>query len=749
MQVNERDIIFPVSELYIKIDSNVGESLQSFNRGMIKLPKMSTAPIMTSDTPFFTRYVRYPSDIESADWKTRFEFFFDRDTFVDRLRREIANDPSIFKDPNKAVDVNAIDSGLEDWLIETEKHNIMVMLRSIFPIPNKFKMALKNSYDHYILNRSNERIIYDIDLLDSINFFEFMNKFGIINKEKEEYFLNVNGKRYEIEDVNWTNDIINHKEYLKFLKTQHNTYESLKNSKSEVNKKLAAFIEDLNDNLNQSAVDWDKKQRFINAFYLSTNQENHDEMQGLYKEQYHNSKLSDDKLPADFYAFFSKRFKQENEDSLRKYVYDDKGKMFESVLKILESYKIPNPEEDGTVKTQVYNLFTQKNTIPDIERIIDFKSKKTKYDLEKSRSISDKTKKETEIQVQSMDRIIEKLNRIISGERGERSADLFIAISEIIEDSSRIGRLFNTDEKSYEGTLKALISLSIKLKAAIMMSDFVNNGKQIKLGSPDPKDPTKQKMTQTENDISKELNLEFGDQLFTNNQLIDAVKNVYEPVRRTSNLVLYGILYKIKTGKFPKDAEKNAAIMEKINATISDTSLFKKIYDYYLAKYPDRSEFGKIEHALYTGVDQTRSSGSNNKSDIKRSSYEIYVRLELVDADQLTKTPRGICKLNDRIVANNYGELTDPKYFDGATVSDIAYRLLNIDEALPEALTKQLSDNPLVKDEKIEKQPPPPAPKQLPQNKNDDYTGGKRTRNYSRNVRGKGYKQKTLRKNRR
>jgi hypothetical protein len=256
-------------------------------------------------------------------------------------------------------------------------------------------------------------------------------------------------------------------------------------------------------------------------------------------------------------------------------------------------------------------------------------------------------------------------------------------------------------------------------------------------------------MSRLEEDLTNELRAEFGDQLFTNNELINSVANVYEPERRTSNMVLYSILYKIKMGKFPKDAEKNADIKTKLDATISDTGLFKKIYDYYLAKYPDRSEFGKIEHALYTGVDQIRTIGEKDNSGIKRTAYEIYVRLDLVDADELAKTPRGVCKLNDRIVTNNYGELTDDSYFDGATLSKAAYRALNIDDSLSDAITK-LSETPSeTKNDPARKSSDKPQVNQnFDNNESDDFTGGfsQKHKRYTRVFRRNRTKQKTLRK---
>ena len=68
-------IIFPVSSLYIQLDTNTGpngeSNIQLFKRGMIKMPKMDTPLILTNEFPFFTKNVRYPKSIESESWSKK------------------------------------------------------------------------------------------------------------------------------------------------------------------------------------------------------------------------------------------------------------------------------------------------------------------------------------------------------------------------------------------------------------------------------------------------------------------------------------------------------------------------------------------------------------------------------------------------------------------------------------------------------------------------------------------------------
>lgn len=252
------NIIFPVSLLYIQLDVNIrdgknsnGPNIHLFKRSMLKMPKMNTKPLLTSEYPFFTKNVRYPSSIERADWKTRYEFFFNRPLFIERLRQEIDTDPSIYRarlTPNKDASKSEADE-LYKWIVDTETHNIMVTLRSIFPIPYFFDKILKNSYQHVLMNKSNNRVLLDLSLRNSVNVFGFMHKFGIINKEKEEYFINIGGKRYIVDDVIWKNDIINHPMYSRFLSSQRETYEEVAKSAEEVEEKYNVYLKKLNDEL--------------------------------------------------------------------------------------------------------------------------------------------------------------------------------------------------------------------------------------------------------------------------------------------------------------------------------------------------------------------------------------------------------------------------------------------------------------------------------------------------------------------
>jgi hypothetical protein len=121
--------------------------------------------------------------------------------------------------------------------------------------------------------------------------------------------------------------------------------------------------------------------------------------------------------------------------------------------------------------------------------------------------------------------------------------------------------------------------------------------------------------------------------------------------------------------KYDKDSDK------------LDSSIFKKIYDYYVAENTIRSSFLEIEPYLYTGVDQIRSNNSDDKSNFAGASPEITVRIDLVEADKFEKVERAPCKLFDSVIAEEYKYLSDKRYNDGTILS--TYRNLDFDSVIP------------------------------------------------------------------
>lgn len=249
---NTQSNTFTVSTLYIQLDTNTGENgernIQLFKRSMIKMPKMFKQPILTSEYPFFTKDVRYPKTIESADWKTKYEFFFNREIFRKKMIKITEKNKNDSKEGFKINNSPSLDE-LYEWTQITEKHNIMVTLRALFPIPEAFGKILKQSFEDILKNKMNSRVIWDVNVQSATNIFGFMYKFGIIRKEHEEYFINIGGKRYEVNDVIWENDIVNHPVYNEFLLSYREPYKDVESSSTTVEESYSTFSKKLTNEL--------------------------------------------------------------------------------------------------------------------------------------------------------------------------------------------------------------------------------------------------------------------------------------------------------------------------------------------------------------------------------------------------------------------------------------------------------------------------------------------------------------------
>ena len=668
------DIIFPVSTLNIKLDTNVGEA-EYFKRSMIKLPKMDEPPKTTSDTPFFTKYVRYPGYIENADWKTRFEFFFDRDKFVETLRTEILADSSIFKKPEdidlentakKENDKNANDPEKEkkekkkskkkkrkdksgdEWLLYTEKQNIMITLRSLFPIAEKFGTALKNSFDHVLMKNVNSRILYDLNFLQSLNFFGFMYKFGIIKKEEEEYFVNLKGKRYEIQDAMWENDIVNHPAYSAFLKAQNNTFQEVIGSRFEVKKKLEShgleLVEEFNTLIERSRI----KEEYI---------------WDVFKDKLIEKFGKDRDFPSDkdknaFVGYFEKKIRNFDDDEFDDYIYADSGKQnIDSKLKA----KLTEDSNENTPSDEDLIINTWENVKQEL------KSKETITGLLQSlqyhKNTIDKSKDSATIVL--IDRVTENLKSLPRNAIGKLNPDAKDILSKYNANAKKILQIefdlssirgFTPD---YNSMIKKLKDISIHINTTSIVYEFVNDNKPMELNPVTEDSKEKREDDAVKQEIINYIRKNYPNEYNWNAKLTNSVNEICEPKRKTSNSRLYCLLRYIKMSKPSPGCEDS-----------DDVKVFNRIYNYYMVKYPERNSLSIIEPFLYTGVDQVSSAESDeNQKAAANKSQEIYVRLELVDADKMETANHAECGLYDKVVTEQYKYLTDKLYTDGTVLS--------------------------------------------------------------------------------
>lgn len=717
------NVIFPVSLLYIQLDLNVGEkkdgrNIQLFKRSMIKMPKMNTQPILTSEYPFFTKNVRYPSSIEGADWKAKYQFFFNRPLFIERLRKEIDVNPSIYREkliPKKDA-TEKEKKELYEWMNDTETHNIMVTLRALFPIPEMFGKALKNSYQHVIMGEPNNRIIYDLSIRNSVNIFGFMYKFGIINKEKEDYFINVDGKRYIVDDVIWRNDIINHPVYSKFLSSQRETYEEVAKSAGDVEEKYDIYLKKLNDEISSLSntemlqKDFYKMVKICNT--TGTPECNDREyLMGMY--QYYKTILKKTSLN-DFselevvkqkkggvgddytigikfllhYYYFTHEFEEINKIQADEKMLEDERKLMNNFKnmynQMVQTYKkstfpdiiLPDFDKDWFTTVNALHGYLSYDEGFEYQEFEDYISdgligqmhEDLKMDtifmmrmhiLSKIRSSTTTTG--TVINM-NMDRtntanaVADKLDRL-SNETGENAADIILSIREDFDNHRQLhkGEGINIFmEKEYELLFDRLLKMSIEIKAARLVLNFAKNNIPMNLTG---KKPDGSDVSEVTKRINKHILDFFSTEASINNKLSSNVNNVFEPIRKTSNKDLYMVLKLFKMG--------DAVIKREYGMNDDDINKYRNILENVYDKYVQNKKINteSIKSYLYTGVDEVKSISSGEQSDteVRRNVYEVYVGMDLVDADSYDKTKRAPCKLTDKEMEQELLYLMDPR----------------------------------------------------------------------------------------
>jgi hypothetical protein len=764
------NIIFPVSALYIQLDTNTGKgpdnkgpdnkgtngengqnnrNIQLFKRSMIKMPKMDVQPILKSEYPFFTKNVRYPSSIEREIWKTKYEFFFNRELFVDRLRREIDKNPDIYRESLKSKDETE-SKELYKWMQDTEKHNIMITLRALFPIPEVFGKALKNSFEHILNPGSNSRVLWDVNVRSAANIFGFMYKFGIASKEKEQYFINIGGKRYEVDDVVWENDLINHPVYRKFLGSQRETYEEVARSATDVQEKFDGFLAKLDDELKNMKKSENVQKDFYKFVSDCNKKDSCDDETKIFDYLIKNIKTAKDsdidELTEDKGGFnigtilvvnrrYIKRYYDKYHAIKQNEVEDIQWQLIKNVItnyKIIEDYyKIVETTLNDKFniydknKTQINNawdaLLAAVHNLKNIDLEFDdntnekflnrLKKKKFYADL-KSDTIfmlrmhiksKNSKKKESSGPVYGSnsfaDRktLVESVNsklKTLQGETGENAANLILSIKEDFDNHKQLHSNEGINvfmERDYEFLFERLLKNAIEIKATSIVLRFAKQNIPMNLTG---KKPDGTDISPANQRINKYITEFFGTEASINNKLSANVNAVFEPVRKTSNIELYKVL---KLFKFGDEITKREFKLS--NEDIEKyREVLDKVYSKYISLRDIYSSSGQnaIDGYLYTGVDEVKSTSSTpgkeskDEPEIRRNVQEIYVRMDLVDADKFEKTSRSSCKLFDKELEQEFLYLADPRNKNNTSLS--RFRNLDFDSVVPNPMN---ANNPI------------------------------------------------------
>jgi isopentenyldiphosphate isomerase len=661
---------FRIFNIQIMLDLNGKDKPPvPFTLDMLYHPELEEEkPLTDSKIPYFTRDVMYSSYMLEMPWKDRVEFFFNSDKFNRMLQDEGSN----WFVPD--LDNTKLESGpkiifLSDIEIQNEKANVMTMLRALFPISPKFDKVISSSYDNYVLEHGNIDIIQGVDVMESLNFFGFMDKFGILKPERERKmsYIKIGGKPKVIYNVVWENDVVNHPVYSKFIETYH-----VQTAKNKVN-------------IYTVQNDFDYNEQIFNDF-----------LKDLVEISHIKKALIDN-------IYEKKEFVNENgnpmsKEEIEEYVYSTAKDKIIAKLKKKKSQSggIPTKEEEAAAK-KIQTLNRKRKSVAMhsfvdvVNELINTKRKdklkkykiqydikapedtvinilKTPYSIDSFSSYLNRMSKESRDNSykESINRIIQKIQSLNSL-NGINASETVILIQNNIDEfnesssssSSRyVSRIGISDFKEM---FSKLLNLATILMASNKALKFIKDNVAIELPK-DGKYLDGRKETKTDSTVNRKIRELHGNILKLSEAYTNSLMNVYKPKRMSSNKLLIALIEKLKMGKLPEPMQAAFEPGFKVN-----TQVFTDVYTKYYAYRPPKVRFADIKEYMYTGVDSVIKQGqSDDKNDdkvlpISEEMFEIYVEIDLLDKTKFEKEPKAKCRVNDDSLKNELHNLLDSR----------------------------------------------------------------------------------------
>lgn len=545
--------------------------------------------------PYFTDTVKYPMDMLTPKlYSDRVDFFFNKTRFTKILRKTMVD----YVDNMDTFDVNRSendddddedqpkkDKERADQLQENADHNIKCMLVLLFPIADELHNVFKTTYDQYILETTSPEI-YTIRNIDPITFLN-PSLFPLYN-----YFA---PRKYEAP--------ITEVSYLKYNNQKY----------------IIADVIWQNDLINHPVY-----RKFVSVYYdkLQEKRNNYRKMTQQYSERK---------------KFFVSLIEKHSKSSPN----NNTGNAFESMVQSL----IKNVS--GQTKPRVANVeysfdnssdtkFNQKeNTKRDILiKMIDYigsiddilKGYNGKLDgnsTNRKIRVSDLTKQSNQ---QLLDTIIENIvNAYIDYTNYNKDSDSTMKIT--LKDNTRI--------------LTELYNTAITLKTVRLLYNFItDNIRRLDLSETNDDGSSKTKL---ELDILRVLNQNYKYYVDLNIAISSSLKNVIEPLRRSSNMKLQSFLKQLAS---PSTAE------------VEDPHMLIDIYDKYISSVRRSVNQDYIKKYMNVGVSTIVSPESDDKESLFSGEMpEIYVYINVVSKDAYEKNENRRCMMADDRITNNLKQI--------------------------------------------------------------------------------------------
>jgi hypothetical protein len=651
------DRIFQISNLQIMMDVNGLAKSEPFDLDMLYHPELEEdKPITTSKTPYFTRDALFPGfNLMFRSMKDRVEFFFNIDVFkrtmllegtnwIDREKEDGDSDTASKEAADNTANptISLVEyTPLSKEEEANERANVMTLLRCLFSISNKFDKPISSTFEHYIKGKWNPEILYGTDVIESLNVFGFMEKFGITKKDRGVSYLKIGGKNRIIMNTVWEDDIINHPVYRKFILAYYKQLSQSKPAKRKVANNFNVGNNKLYAQLVKNTYISSLKKLLVSEIdkYIQSNGMSYAALFNVSSRQQANSEsiewimanMSDNKLREVIDKVFSDANKIER-------LNGEMSGINKTIVDIpnTKSYKVNSFD-----KNTIFSTLKNKECIRVVLSYLNSNISNDSRNFTKDSAIRNITIK------------------------FEQISDTVYAQNDMVRAANDIGLISNAISE-YEKTLKTTfelgdfdkmikseyLNLAVDIIAANRVLDFIEKNIIIRIANNGVYfDGTKE--TELDKLVISRIHKLYEDVLNTSKELGTTLFDVVRPKRITSNPNLYYLLNRIQMGRWPETDDEE---LQKQYDREKNMLVF--IHNKYFSRYPPNIRNRQETPYMCTGVDTVISNNKRENNSVSEM-LEIYVRFTVIDHSKFMEDGHAECKIQNDFLANELHYLLD------------------------------------------------------------------------------------------
>jgi hypothetical protein len=500
--------------------------------------------------------------------------------------------------------------------LENADHNVRCMLVLLLPIADEFTNVFQSSYDQYVLNKPSPELytLRNIDptMLLNPTWLPFYNYFAARKYAppiQEISYIKQGGSKYAVTSVVWLNDIVNHPIYREFLTTFYEKNLEKQNNRPKIKSQLNERLEMFRGTIRRNQSAKDKNTNIFMRMFETLIQNVNITPKGVGR----NIKTPSEQI----------------EDIVSKFSNDaspDTAALSGDINKVVSA--VTNPK-DAAKRDSVIKMATS------FAKII---------------ATNNKFNKDGKLSNANWFSMIDNIvSAYIEYSLYNESADKGMQIN--LKDDARV--------------FTELYNQSLFINALRLLDDFLHN--LIARFDMNDKNLDGTPKSKLELDIIRIIKTSFPYYIKLNDDIVKHLRNVLEPLRRSSNSKLQTFL-------------KSMFIPDKTTTPVDpshDQYALVEIYNKYIANTRKHIHKRFTDELMYTGVSTVvenagsnstnvssttppQTPGVNNKplgGDAEQSSYreipEIYVYVNVVQKDEYEGSENRTCIMSDDIVANN------------------------------------------------------------------------------------------------